>query len=326
MTASEANEIVLLIPVYNDWESIGALLPALDTALHDYPVPIHVLLVDDGSTTPPSGSEFEELFHNLVRIEILRLRCNLGHQRAIAVGLYHIHANIPCRGVLVMDGDGEDRPEDVPKLLAEFDRRSGSKTIFAARTKRMESVAFQLFYHLYRLTHRVLTGVTVRVGNFSVVPRDAVDALMVDSNLWNHYAATVFRSRLPYDLIRLPRGKRLHGRSKMNFFALLVHGLSAISVFGDLVSVRLLAGAGVSLLAASGAFLIHGGSLAVWGMLILSAQALTSAILLVFRTVGSRSSTSFLPVRDAHYFVQEARTVFAANERIQLHRLRVGHL
>jgi glycosyltransferase involved in cell wall biosynthesis len=326
MKESASNRIVLLIPVYDDWESVQILLPSIDRALASYPAPVHVLLVDDGSSVPASDYEFEGLYEHIVQVDILHLKRNLGHQRAIAIALYHAHAHLSFRALLIMDGDGEDRAEDVPKLLAEFDRLSGARIVFAQRMKRLESVTFRVFYHLYRLAHLLLTGVAVRVGNFSVLPFGAVASLMVNSDLWNHYAASVFRSRIPYRLLPLPRGARLRGQSKMNFFSLLIHGLSAISVFGDVVSVRLLAVAGVGFLATLPLFLLVDAGTAWWALVIIAWQALTAAILLVFRTVGSRSHMSFLPARDAHYFVQEAQTVYAAHDQPQLHRLRVGHL
>ena len=124
-------------------------------------------------------------------------------------------------------------------LLAEYekDRRH---VVFAARTKRMESVLFRVCYQLYRLVHRALTGIEVRVGNFSVAPRAALTRLMGVPDVWNHYAAAIHRARIPRKYLPLARGKRLAGESKMNFTSLLVHGLTAMSVFSDQVSARLL--------------------------------------------------------------------------------------
>ena len=99
---------------------------------------------------------------------------------------------------------------------------------------------FRFFYHIYRVLHRALTGVSVRVGNFSILPATFLTTLVAMSELWNHYAAAVFRSKLPFTMIPVPRGTRIAGRSRMNFTALVSHGLSAISVFGDIVGVRLL--------------------------------------------------------------------------------------
>jgi len=166
----------------------------------------------------------------------------------------HVHQHHSGTGaVVVMDGDGEDRPEDVPRLLDALARGSGEQVVFAARTRRMESPLFRLFYQLFRGLSRLLTGHPVRVGNFSVLTPAALHRLVVVSELWNHYAAAVFRSRIRFGAIPLARGERYDGRSQMRFAELVRHGLSSISVFGDLVGVRLLvATAGLMVLAALG--------------------------------------------------------------------------
>ncbi len=127
---------------------------------------------------------------------VLRLRRNLGHQRAIAIGLAYLEAESPaCQLVVVMDSDGEDDPQDVPRLIARAVQTEQQAIIFAERTKRSESLPFQICYHLYRLVHRVLTGRSVRVGNFSVIPRQRLESLVATSELWNHYAAAAFTSQ-----------------------------------------------------------------------------------------------------------------------------------
>jgi hypothetical protein len=110
----------------------------------------------------------------------------LGHQRAIAIGLYYMHQLLPVDAIVVMDGDGEDRPADIPGLLSAL-AEGGGCMVFAARAKRLERPIFRFFNRLYRVIHWVLTGITVRVGNFSVIPRASLDRLMVSSDLWNHY-------------------------------------------------------------------------------------------------------------------------------------------
>jgi hypothetical protein len=234
---------------------------------------------------------------------VLHLRCNLGHQRAIALGLYHAHEFTRAEAVVVMDGDGEDRAEDLPALLEEFERGGRREAVFAARTRRMESLTFQFFYHVYRILHHVLTGVEVRVGNFSVMPRLALTRLMAVSDLWNHYAAAVYRARLPRRLLPLARGKRLEGRSRMNFVSLLIHGLAAISVFSDQVSARLLAASAVFALLGLGLILRTGMTFAAGVWLALAGQTLTFAIVFALTIVSRRSAVNFLLLRDAPHFI-----------------------
>jgi polyisoprenyl-phosphate glycosyltransferase len=330
------NRLVILIPVFNDWQAVALLLPALDHALADCPMHVEVLLVDDASTQVLDPLLVAQNFEKLDAVQILHLRRNLGHQRAIAVGLVHIHRYLPCAAVVIMDGDGEDRPRDVRHLIEEF-RRSGHKSIiFAERAKRLEKIAFRFGYRLYRGTHWLLTGVRVRVGNFSIAPWEAVERLVVVSELWNHYAAAVFRARIPYRTIPMDRGPRIYGESKMNFVALLVHGMSAISVFGDVVSARLLALVTASLLAlgcagAAWAGLRMTGHATAPGwagyaaavILILAVQALLGSFLLVFVIISARANMTFIPLRDAHHFVYRQERVFPL-DTLSLRRLRTG--
>lgn len=315
MTAGPPPQIVILIPVFNDWDCIALLLPLLDQAASRASAGFRVLLVDDGSTRklPPS---LEYRGGTLRGIDVLHLSRNLGHQRAIGVGLYHVYRHMPCDKVIVMDADGQDLPDQIP-LLLEASARYPEHVIFAARTKRLETLAFRLFYHLYRAAHRVLTGISVRVGNFSVLPWGAVGRLLVVSDLWSHYAAAVVRARLEYQSVPLARGQRLAGHSRMNFCALFLHGMSAISVFGDIVSARALVASSsltlVTLAAGLAGLWLHsaaGLEIPVWAVyfwattLFLSVQAVLLAFVLSITILASRGSMSFLPLRDAHHFVR----------------------
>src|SRR5579872_4198154 len=325
--------LVILIPIFNDWESAQLLLNDLDQALAshqaaqlllndlDQALASHqaaqILLIDDGSSTPiPEG--FARNFQNISDVKILALRRNLGHQRAIAVGLVFVYENMPCRAVVVMDGDGEDRPSDIAALLREFDANSGASIIFAARAKRLERPLFRFLYHVYRGIHWLLTGDSVRVGNFSIVPFETLSKLVVTSEIWYHYAAAVIRSLLQFRTIPLARGKRLRGRSKMNFIGLLLHGLSAFFVYGDIVGARLLvaiallfvsgvvlASAGLAVQFTRGATFFIAGSLGIVLML-----AILIALVLVFTVIGSRVNMGFLPLRDCPYFVNGVRRIY----------------
>src|SRR5271154_4520820 len=136
---NSGESLAIVIPSFNDWAALRLLLPRIDRALTGSPWRHSVLVVDDASTEPvPEAGPSH--------IHILHLRCNLGHQRAIALGLYHVYTFTDANAVIVMDGDGEDRAEDLPALLAEFESGRRSGVVFAARGKRMESWAFQFFY------------------------------------------------------------------------------------------------------------------------------------------------------------------------------------
>ena len=304
--------LAILIPNFNDWEALRLLLPELDRIAQGLDRAVSVLVVDDASTELMPDHWPDQKFDALQSIEVLHLRSNQGHQRAIALGLYHLHEFTDAEAVVVMDGDGEDRPPDVPRLLQEFAAGAGRDVIFAARTRRMESIAFQACYQAYRLIHRALTGVAVRVGNFSVIPRPALARLMAVPDLWNHYAASVYRAGLPRRLVPLPRGRRLAGNSKMNFASLLVHGLSAMSVFRNQVSARLLTAAVVFAVVAAGLIGATASTFTVALLLVLAVQPLIFAALFAFLIVSRRSAVPFLLTRDAPYFILGKSAVYTS--------------
>jgi glycosyltransferase involved in cell wall biosynthesis len=305
------DQILLLIPIYNDWDCARLLLAALDR--QEGLQGARVLFVDDGSTVPPPA----ELGRSrLAPVEVLSLRRNLGHQRALAVGLAYVAEKVPCRAVVVLDGDG------VPRLVRKMDEEGGRAIVFAARARRTEGIVFRLGYAGYRWLHRALTGLPVRVGNFSAIPAPLLSRLVVVSDLWNHYAASVIKARLPHVAIPTQRAKRLAGRSQMDFVALVTHGLSAISVFGDRVGVRLLIAAaallGLTLLGILAIVAVKlGTSLAIPGwattaaglLLAIFFQIFTLAIVFVFVVLGGRDSSGFLPARDYPWFVAGLRQV-----------------
>ncbi len=320
---STPTRTIVLMPMFNDWESADALLDQLDTALAGQNLEPEVLIIDDGSSVPMPPQFAARSFTTLRAVGVLELRRNLGHQRAIAVGLVYVHENLPCSAVIVMDADGEDRPTDIPALAAAFRAAGGRSIIFAARAKRLENFVFRFFYQLYRIIHWVLTGDAVRVGNFSMVPFESVKKLVVIPEIWNHYAAAAIRSRLAFVTIPIPRGRRLAGESRMNFIALLLHGLSAFFVYGDIVGARLLVGIAIALVLQL-IVLVAGFSLylterpgalglAALGAGVLSiflVQAIPVALILVFTVVGSRATIGVVPLRDCPYFVAGVREVW----------------
>jgi glycosyltransferase involved in cell wall biosynthesis len=308
------------MPLRDDWASAAKLIRLLDQAICSYPCTVDILLVDDGSVEGCRSADFQWQFDVVRTIRILRLRRNLGHQRAIAIGLVHVEQAISCDAVLVMDADGEDTPDGALQLLRAF---SGTTAIFAERSRRTESFVFRLFYQLYKLLHRMLTGISVRVGNFSILPSRYLGTLVVMSELWNHYAAAVFRSGLPFTTTPIPRGYRITGTSRMNFVSLIAHGMSAISVFGDVVGVRLLiASIAGSLTAALGILAVTAiriftdraipgwATYSIGALAIILIQFITMAISFTFTMLSNRINLSFVPLRDYELFVSEPQDIY----------------
>lgn len=310
-------DLVVLMPVYNDWTSAGLLLRKIDEAVKPHPGwKTRIVVVDDGSTEDAAPLSPAAPLQAVGSVEILRLRRNLGHQRAIAVGLTWVQQERPCDAVVVMDADGEDRPEGIPALVDRWKSEAGKPVVFAGRARRLENFVFRALYRVYQLLHFLLVGAGVRVGNFSLVPYAQLSRLVVVSELWNHYAAAVFKARLPRAVVPLDRGRRLAGRSSMNFVALVTHGLSAISVFSETVAVRLLVASGILgavflglLGAVVGVRLATDLAIPGWAtfagglLLLLLAQVLTVSFTAVLFLLTSRNSLSFLPLRDFRMFV-----------------------
>ena len=324
MTQDPPLRLLVLMPLRDDWSSAAELIRRLDKAISSDAFTVEIILVDDGSVQRCVRSDFQSDFSVVRAIRTLRLRRNLGHQRAIAIGLVYVQQTISCDAVVVMDADGEDTPNGLTQLLRAYSDTHGAKAVFAQRSRRSESLAFRFFYHLYKLLHRCLTGISVKVGNFSILPSPYLNTLAVMSELWNHYAAAVFRSKLPFTMIPIPRGTRIAGTSSMNFVAFVSHGLSAISVFGDVVGVRLLIGTLVGcLLTGFGMVLVVAirlfTNLAIPGwatyatgtLAIIMIQLITIATSFTFYVLSNRSSMAFVPLRDYSWFVEEVVDIYS---------------
>jgi len=312
--------IMVCIPVFDDWDCVGRVVQQLDRVLHDLDVPVGVLLIDDGSTkSPPRQLNWQP--EHLKTIDILQLRRNVGHQRAIALGLTFLYVHHECGLVVVMDGDGEDAPRDVLTLVKRCEQNERRNVVFAQRCKRSEGPLFRLGYVAYRALHRILTGRSVRMGNFSVVPRCCLERMVSVSEMWNHYAASVVKARVPVDMVPIPRAKRLMGRSTMDLPSLITHGLSAISVHADTMGARLLPSAACLMVVAAIALVvvvvvrlftdlvIPGWATSAAGMLvILIVNAVLLMTMFAFFSLQGRNMSGFVPLRDyEHYILREVR-------------------
>jgi len=319
---SGIQNLIICIPAYNDWESVTVLLEKLDLEIAMLDGSVSILIVDDGSTENPPDKLSKAPLH-IDKIEIIQLRRNLGHQRAIAMGLSYIYANYECQAVLIMDGDGEDDPKDVHTLIDHCCRRKLCKIIFAKRSKRSDGQIFKFGYISYKIVHYLLTGIKVEVGNFSIIPYQMLNRLMGVSEIWNHYAASVFHARLPLEMVPIPRGERIAGKSRMNYTSLIVHGMSAISVFGETVAVRLLCVVSLLMLFTIGGLVtsvlirfctdlvIPGWATNLTGILgIVMLNLLLLAIFSVLMMLNSRDRLSFLPIRDWQYFIEKSVTIY----------------
>ena len=310
------DRIAILTPVLDDWESFAILVHRIADAFAGSGVGIGVIAVDDGSLTPfdpgtvalPAGSAVTD-------VSVLRLAANFGHQRAIAVGLAALAKRGDIDSVVVMDSDGEDRPEDIVALRAAAAANPGH-AILARRSKRSETGLFRIGYRVYKSVFRVLTGQTIDFGNFCWLPMPVVRRLVYMPDLWNNLPAALMRSRLRLTFVPLARGVRYAGQSKMNLPALVVHGLSAMSVHTDIIFVRVIILAGMvsalTLFGMAGVVAIRlftdlavpGWASAVFGSLIvILMQTLVMVIATALVLLAGRSARPIVPAVDAVVFI-----------------------
>lgn len=318
-------DVTLVIPVFNDWDSARELLHEIDRVVsreHN----LHLVLIDDGSTQARPNDLLGPGLEVFISVAFLRLKCNLGHQRALATALTWVGSSDNNRPVVVMDGDGEDKPSDIPRMLRLFSEMGGTTAVFAERTKRSESLVFKQFYRLYRWMHWIMIGLSVKIGNFSVIPPSYVEGLIVSNYLWYHYAATVVRARLPFVTVKTSRGHRYRGVSKMNFVSLVRHGISAIAVHAEVLSVRLLIASFIVTLLGMATLVVlvwirFFSDLAIPGwattasglIMVLLLQILSLAFTFAMQSVSIHSNASFLPIRDCPILLSSVEKVCLAD-------------
>jgi hypothetical protein len=317
--------VTVLLPVFEDWESSRLLLEWLakvlaqdssSTAGGADRCRFRIVFVDDGSASACPPDLGQGLPPVVEEVGVLRLLRNLGHQRAIAIGLAWVAQHASTTAVIVMDADGEDKADDIPRLLHAARDDGWRHVIFAERSRRTEGLFFRAGYLAFRILHRLLTGSGIRYGNFSIIPHELLKRITVTSEIWNHYAAAVSRSRIPLKTLPTNRGRRLAGRSKMNLPSLVAHGLSALAVHADLIATRLLMM--TSLVSALAILLIlvaplqhllthvplptWAGEISAFAVILLS-QSLIMSVVVASVVLTSRSGASFIPRRDHPWFI-----------------------
>lgn len=313
-----SEKYVILIPQFNDWAALNLLIGQINKDVNaELLRNTSLLIVDDCSSL--DREEPVAPFAG-VSCEILRLGRNLGHQRAIAVGLSYIASETAYDKVIVMDADGEDAPVGINHLAAASEVKPGA-IIIARRTKRQEVWWFKAFYAVYKLLFKLLTGKVISFGNFSLVPRRRLLNLVKVSEIWNNYPGGIIKSRIPYSDVPLERAKRLAGESKMNFVSLVLHGLSAISVLIDVVAVRILifslamSGIAVAIIFFILFLKLIGNATPGWAstlgttLLIVMLQSFLISLFLVFVVLQYRTQQHFIPALHYRDFIDDVEVV-----------------
>lgn len=313
----------IVAPVFNDWTSLQILLRKLDSVASELPVPISVSVINDGSTEPAHNSlDGLDRLACLSEIEVVDLAVNVGHQRAIAIGLCLAVESTSDSAILIMDSDGEDPPEQLGRLL-ECARGREDYCIVAQRRKRNESLLFKVSYRAYRALFILLTGNRISFGNFSLISKSYARRLTLTSDLWNNLAAAVLRSRLPIDRMAIDRGRRYAGKSKMNYVSLVVHGISGISVYADVIFVRLLflamALTVLTTLTIVGTFLLRvyypAHATPGWattlsmGMIVLLVQTIFTALSSILMLLNSRVQRLIVPLQEYRPYIYKVTSL-----------------
>ena len=228
----------ILIPVYNDWKSVFKLLENINEGLDGWGsdvAEISVIIINDGSTEnrPENNSKFE----NLKSIKIINMKENKGHARCNAVGLKYINSKEDFDFVIPMDGDGEDRPQEIGSLLCKG-YEDPEKVITANRVKRSEGLIFRILYLFHKYLTFIFTGQMIKFGNFSCLPKHVVSKMVNEAATWSSFSGSLAKIAKDRNSISSERGTRYFGPSKMSFIKLLKHSFSIIAVFKMTLLIR----------------------------------------------------------------------------------------
>ena len=228
-------KIKILIPVFNDWQSVFKLVENINNLKFDQKFEISIIIINDASNHDRLKENVN--FDNIKSIKIVNMKINQGHSRCIATGLKYIYEKEDFDYVIPMDGDGEDRPEEIVDFLNKTNEIE-NKPIVGERVKRSEDLLFQICYKIHKLITLTFTGKSIKFGNYSCLPKITVEKMINEKATWNSFSGSL--SKVELNLLKIPsiRGYRYFGPSKMSFYNLLKHSLSIISVFRKTFLIR----------------------------------------------------------------------------------------
>ena len=221
-------KIIILVPIYNDWQSVSKLIDEININVKDLDSEFSVIVVNDASTEAQSINI--QNLDNLKSVRIMNMKENRGHARCIATGLKYIYENEEFDYVIPMDGDGEDRPEEI-KFFLEEANYNPDKTIVGERVKRSENLIFKLSYNVHKIITYTFTGQLIKFGNFTCLPKATVEKMINDKATWSSFSGALTKVEKNIKASPSIRGTRYFGPSKMNFLNLAKHSLAIIAVF-----------------------------------------------------------------------------------------------
>ena len=221
-------KLKVLVPLYNDWQSLLKLLEIIDNQINNLNYVISIVVVNDGSTEKEPNN-FPK-YAKINSIKVINLKENVGHARSIAIGLKYIFENEDFDYIIPMDSDGEDRPDEIKDLIKKIEPQSDIP-IVCERIKRSEGIFFKFCYFLHKLITFTFTGQSIRFGNFVCLPKEVVKKMINEKATWSSFSGAL--SKISKIKIGVPseRGSRYFGPSKMSFKNLIIHSLAIMAVF-----------------------------------------------------------------------------------------------
>ena len=228
-------KIKILIPVFNDFESVSKLLIDINSTLSNLNADFSVILINDASTEKNNIDVSNT--DKINSIKIINMKYNQGHARCIATGLKYIFDNEEFDYIIPMDGDGEDRPQEISKFV-EFFKYDDTRPIVGERIKRSEGLVFKISYTIHKLVTFIFTGHSIKFGNYTCLPKSTVEKMINEKSTWSSFSGALAKLEKNRSTIPSIRGERYFGPSKMSFFNLIKHSLSIIAVFKTNVIIR----------------------------------------------------------------------------------------
>ena len=228
-------KIIILVPIYNDWQSASKLLEEINYNISGLECQFSVIIVNDASSEKQSINALN--IENLQSVKIINMIENRGHARCIASGLKYIYEKEEFDYVIPMDGDGEDRPEEI-KNFVEYLNYASDKPIVGERVKRSESLLFKFCYNIHKILSFAFTGQSIKFGNYTCLPKSTVEKMINDKATWSSFSGALTKLEKDRSTVPSIRGSRYFGPSKMSFKKLIIHSLAIISVFKINVLIR----------------------------------------------------------------------------------------
>ena len=228
-------KIKILIPVYNDWQSVFQLLEKINVEVSTLEFEFSVIIVNDASTE--DRPMISDDLKNLKFVQIINMRENRGHARCNAAGLKYINENEDFDYIIPMDGDGEDRPEEI-NLLIEQIKKNPDSVITADRDKRSEGFVFKFCYLVHKYLTYIFTGQNIKFGNYTCLTKSIVAKMLIEPAAWSSFSGTLAKIAKDRKSIPSERGTRYFGPSKMSFINLLKHSFSILAVFKKTLLIR----------------------------------------------------------------------------------------